>query len=705
MPDSSDESYHDGVGLMQNDASDRESSVSESGTEAGHDPGQGFLDVEASEEGNSDSDDSSESDSEDASILGEFRRKSPRVFFPEFRRLPIELRHRIWQYFCPDLGPSPRVFSFQVLPNPRQDTIWESTPLENQIAAVDAMLRVHHESRDIALKAFPDTLAIREGRRSIRFNKERDVVHLNGIKRVWDHNLKVPGFSEKIVNLAMDGANLDANELRLLLAFPNLKNLFDFQWHNDRRIPHRLRWCASDLVHNYELQQLRKDVDVGEDLHFVYCWPDLTQPPQREFALKRKLSKDEIWIDLFTELFDMVEEGSLYLKPDEAERLEEVSYWPMQCFGWDAADRFDAFRAKHGAVKAENPAADGSEDDKGDESEDDSEENSDDSSDQNEYESDGIDDGSIHEESVDEDEDDLLIDTQQASDDEEGGGDVSDYGGFSPLADEDSTLFDGNGPINPAAHWSSPEPGSGEDEQPRRGRRRRQVASSDEDEESAEEEEAEDSRRSTNRRGPMVISDDENEEDEEQPSQPSSRRGRVVLLDDEDDDEEAEAEKPAKPVGRRARVLPSDDDDEDDDEGGADIANKEETREGSNSEDEDVGAKKPLSLAEKLARNRRDNPVSEEESSSESSEEEEEEEEEAAPPKTMSLAQKLMTHRRRNPIASESEDEPEGSVVGSEDDDLEDEEDEDEEDDEHGMFMNLADEGESGDEEGDEDGY
>ncbi|KAI3542604.1 hypothetical protein CSPX01_06809 [Colletotrichum filicis] len=701
MPDSSDESGPDGVGLMQNDASDRESSDSESGTEAGDAPGQGFLDVEASEEGNSDSDDSSESDSEDASILGEYRRKAPRVFFPEFRRLPIELRHRIWQYFCPDLDPSPRVFSFQVLPNPRQDTIWESTTLENQIAAVDAMLRVHHESRDIALKAFPDTLAIREGRRIVRFNKERDVVHLNGVKRVWDHNLKVPGFSENIMNMAMDGSNLDANELRLLLAFPNLKNLFDFQWHNDRRIPHRLRWCASDLIHNYEIQQLRRNVDIGEDLHFVYCWPDLTQPQNRDFALKKNLSKNEIWIDLFTELFDMVEEGSLHLKSGEAERLEEVSYWPMQCFGWDAADRFDAFRAKHGVADGDKPAADGSEDDKEEESGDDSEEDSDDSSDQNEYESEGIDDGSIHEESVDEDEDDLLIDTQQASDDEEGGGGVSDYGGFSPLADEDSTLFDGNCPRNSAAHWSSPEPESGEDNQPRGGRRRRRTASSDEDEESGEEEEAEDSGRSTSRRGPVAISDDEDEGDEEQPSQPTSRRGRVVLSDDEDDDEEEAAEKPAKPTGRRARVLPSDDEDEDDDEGGADIANKE-TREASDAENEEEGAKKPLSLAEKLARNRRDNPVSEDE---EESGEESSEEEEEAQPKTMSLAQKLMTHRRRNPIASESEDEPEGSIVGSEDDDLEDEEDEDDEDDENGMFMNLADEGESGDEEGDEDEY
>ncbi|KAK1529641.1 hypothetical protein CPAR01_11953 [Colletotrichum paranaense] len=701
MPDSSDDSGPDGVGLMQNDASDRESSDSESGTEAGDAPGQGFLDVEASEEGNSDSDDSSESDSEDASILGEYRRKAPRVFFPEFRRLPIELRHRIWQYFCPDLDPSPRVFSFQVLPNPRQDTIWESTTLENQIAAVDAMLRVHHESRDIALKAFPDTLAIREGRRIVRFNKERDVVHLNGVKRVWDHNLKVLGFSENIMNMAMDGSNLDANELRLLLAFPNLKNLFDFQWHNDRRIPHRLRWCASDLIHNYEIQQLRRNVDIGEDLHFVYCWPDLTQPQNREFALKKNLSKDEIWIDLFTELFDMVEEGSLHLKSGEAERLEGVSYWPMQCFGWDAADRFDAFRAKHGVADGDKPAADGSEDDKEEESGDDSEEDSDDSSDQNEYESEGIDDGSIHEESVDEDEDDLLIDTQQASDDEEGGGGVSDYGGFSPLADEDSTLFDGNGPRNPAAHWSSPEPESGEDNQPRGGRRRRRTAPSDEDEESGEEEEAEDSGRSTSRRGPVAISDDEDEGDEEQPSQPTSRRGRVVLSDDEDDDEEEAAEKPAKPTGRRARVLPSDDDDEDDDEGGADIANKD-AREASDAENEEEGARKPLSLAEKLARNRRDNPVSEDE---EESGEESSEEEEEAQPKTMSLAQKLMTHRRRNPIASESEDEPEGSIVGSEDDDLEDEEDEDDEDDENGMFMNLADEGESGDEEGDEDEY
>ncbi|GKT80500.1 hypothetical protein ColTof4_12923 [Colletotrichum tofieldiae] len=685
MPDSSDESGPEGVGLVQNDASDSESSGSDSGSENGT-SGIGFLDVEASESGNSDSDNSSDSDSDDESILGGSRRHAPRAFFPEFRRLPIELRHRIWQFFCPDLALLPRVISFQMVCSPKQDSIWESATLENQIAAANAMLAVHRESRELALKAFPDTLAIREGRRIVRFHKQRDVVHLNGQKKSWEHNINVPGFSENVVNLALHTSELDPRELRLFLAFPNLKNVFDFAWHSDRRIPHRLRWCASDKIHRYEIEQLQKNVHSGEDLHFIYCWPNVEE--HREFAQKQA-GLTELCEAAMTEIAEIREEDPDFMEDGDVARLGEIDYWKITCFGWDAADRFEAFLAKHGVADGDMPATDGSDDNDEGGSND-----SDDSSDQNEYESDGIDDATIDGESGDEDEDDLLIDTRQESDDNDEEGGASDFGGFSPLMDEDGgMMIDGSGPM---AHFSSPEPESGDD-RPRLGSRRaRQVASSEDDEESGEDE-VEEPARGTSRRGPVVLSDDEDgEEDGEKPSHGTSRRGRVVLSDDED--EEVEATKPARPSGRRARVLLSDDEDEDEDEGGADVGIVE-RKGGSDDEDEQASTKKPLSLAEKLAHNRRENPLSDEE---ESEEDESSEEEEPAPPKKMSLAQQLMTHRKRNPIVSESEGGSEGSVV-DDDEDLDEDQDE-EEDDENGMFMSMADEGES-DEERDEEEY
>ncbi|KAJ0164396.1 hypothetical protein CTA2_1091 [Colletotrichum tanaceti] len=708
MPDSSDESGpDDGVGLVQNDASDSESesSGSDSGSENANvnANGTGFLDVEASESGDSDSDDSSDSDSDDESILGEGRRRGPRAFFPEFRKLPIELRHRIWQFFCPDLAPLPRVLSFQMVCSPKQDSIWESATLENQIAAASAMLAVHRESRELALKAFPDTLAIREGRRLVRFHKQRDVVHLNGQKKTWEHNISVPGFSENVVNVALDTSELDPRQMRLFLAFPDLKNVFDFAWHNDRRIPHRLRWCASDRVHRYELEQLQKNGHSGEDLHFVYCWPDVDN--HREFAEKHA-GLAEVYEAAMTEIAEIREEDPDFMDDEDVARLGEIDYWQLTCFGWDAADRFEAWLAKHGVVDGDMPApaADGS-DDSDDKDGSEGSHESDDSSDQNEYESDGIDDATIDGESGDEeeDDDDLLIDQRRESDDEDDGG-ASEFGGFSPPRDEDGGMLIDGSP--PAAHFSSPEPVSGEDRS-QTGRRRARQAASSSGEESGEEE-AGDSRRGASRRGPIILSDDEDEEEvEERPSQSTSRRGRVVLSDDDEDDgEETQGAKTARPAGRRARVLPSDDEDEDEDEGGADVGNAEIPNGPGDFDDDDddneVGTnKKPLSLAEKLARNRRENPVSdaEEESEEESSEEEPAA---AAPPKKMSLAQQLMTHRKRNPVVSESEGESEGTVVDEDED--EDEEDEDEEDDENGMFMNMAEEGED-DDEGDEDDY
>ncbi|TEA15701.1 hypothetical protein C8034_v002213 [Colletotrichum sidae] len=662
MADSSDVSAIEGAGLLQNDASDSENSV-DSGSESGSDDigtANGLLDIEASESGESDTEsdeDSSDSDSDDASILGgggSGRRRGPRQVFTQFKKLPIELRHRIWHFFCPDLDihHSPRVLSFQFLCNPKQDVVWEGTVLENQIRAVDVMLAVHHESREIALRAFPDTLVIRQGRRIIHFNKHRDVVQINGFRRPWTHNSSIKGFSENIHNVALEVAHDELIEeaFALLKNLPNLKNVYPIERHNKRRIPHRLRWCASDQIHRYEILQFQKEFNVGEDLHFIYCWPDYQR--HREFAEAYvSMNIDEVWdcAAVSAELHDAMQD-----------LFARLRFGRMVCFGWDAADTFDNFLAKHG---------DDGDDDSSSDDDDDSAGASDDT-DVNEYESDGIDDATIDDESVDGEDLEIAND----SEDEEDGG-ASEFAGFSPLRDEDGSM------LADAAHFSSPEPEESEEgDAPRRGARNTIVLSEDE-------EESQESGRGGARR--VVLSDDEDEEEEEEPSQTTKRSRRVVLSDDEEDEGE-ETSRPPRGSGRRARVLPSDDE-EDDDEGGA-VVNRTETRDDS---DTDGGAdtKKPLSLAEKLERNRRQNPVSEEEES----EEEESNAEEEGEPVRMSLAQRLLAHRRQNPLESESEGDSEGSI----DEDDEEDEEEDEEDDDNGMFMNMADEGET-DEEQDE---
>lgn len=673
MPDSSEESTAEGVGLLQNDASDSDSdsetmssgSDSEDGSVKG--TGDGFLDVEASESGDSDSDD--DSDSDEASILGGGRSsRGPRAYFPHFKKLPIEMRHRIWEFFCPDLHHSPRVFTFQMLPNPKQSSIWESSTLENQIAHVNAMLGVHRESRAFALKAFPDALAIRQGRRTVRFNKQRDVVLINSHSRTWNHNASVPGFSEHVLNLAL---NVEIDEeprsLQILAAFPNLVNFYTLNWHNEGRTPGSLRWCASDKTLRYEIQHLQRDFRIGEDMHFIYCWPDLVN--HRDFAEEHASAAHDAEVALGILAQEAAESMDFAMEDEDVKRISKINFWRMTCFGWGAADRFPAFLAKYRGLDPDVP----SEDDERSSDDDDE-----DDSDHDEYESDGIDDRPLDEQSLDEEDD--LLDTRLESEDEEDGG-ASDFGGFSPLRGEVGDL--------PAAGFSSPEPESDGGDRRRRGIRRAVVDSEDED----EDDEIEEVTRGSSSRAPVVLSDDE---DEEKPSQGTSRRRRVVVSDDED--EEEEDPKPARPAGRRARVLPSDDEDEDEDEdeGGAGVSGVETKDDDS----DDEPARKPLSLAEKLQRNRRQDPISDEEGSEGSSEEESSEEE--APPKRVSLAQKLMAHRRRNPIESEEED-SEGSIV---DDDDEEDEDEDEDEDERGMFMSMADEGESDDEEDeDEDQY
>ncbi|KAI6086622.1 hypothetical protein F4821DRAFT_238174 [Hypoxylon rubiginosum] len=104
------------------------------------------------------------------------RSSSKQYSFPQFCRLPIELRRMIWQHFCPDLSrKTARIIDLELIRTaPITHTIFEGAGVADQTQALRAVLATHRESRYMALEFFPDTYWIREGRGLLRINEDRD---------------------------------------------------------------------------------------------------------------------------------------------------------------------------------------------------------------------------------------------------------------------------------------------------------------------------------------------------------------------------------------------------------------------------------------------------------------------------------------------------------------------------------------------------
>ncbi|KAI1770516.1 hypothetical protein F4818DRAFT_258419 [Hypoxylon cercidicola] len=96
--------------------------------------------------------------------------------FPQFRRLPIELRTIIWKHFCSDLSRKRgRIIYLELVRvAPITHIILETKGLDEQTRALRAVMSTHQESRQLGLEFFPDTHQIRDGKGEIRHNSDRD---------------------------------------------------------------------------------------------------------------------------------------------------------------------------------------------------------------------------------------------------------------------------------------------------------------------------------------------------------------------------------------------------------------------------------------------------------------------------------------------------------------------------------------------------
>ncbi|MBE3047629.1 hypothetical protein IMZ48_34970 [Candidatus Bathyarchaeota archaeon] len=188
--------------------------------------------------------------------------------FP-FLDLPAELQLNVWRHFCPELAAEPYLLGF--IFNISTGEIFEGDALARTTAASRALLAINQELRKIALKALPDTLAIRGGTGLVRFRRQRDVVILVDVSKDFGYNEpdppwpNVPGFFDSVVNLLMPHYLYASRYLDLYCALPNLKVVYHL-CNPAQYSPEELAWCFSDSTN--------RSMSLNMPATTVY-WPDL----------------------------------------------------------------------------------------------------------------------------------------------------------------------------------------------------------------------------------------------------------------------------------------------------------------------------------------------------------------------------------------------------------------------------------------------
>lgn len=506
------------------------------------DDGDGLLDVEAAE-----SDGEQDSEAEESEI----------VPFPQFLRLPLELRIRIWEMFCPDLTCNARILEFDVSPcsaayahapgRPKSLrnclTPKEGITLEGQTLPLRDLLAVHSESRALALKAFPETLSMDVTPDSIvSFNSDKDVVLIKG-HRGPERKYDFPEFGHKVKQLAVVMDNFDKSKFPSLLRhFPNLKRVFFLGADSDFK-RRDLQWTGSEYLHSYQLTSHEDLSGFRQNVDEMFFWPNVDERPD----------------------WSKIEVPRLHLKFVQEEVIQAVEerglehYLMVSFDAWNIVPRYKEPKQAPGnwqsAFSDLDPLTSESDSESGSASEPPSDH----------YESDGIDDNEIVEE--DESSEDELVPNAISP------GSLNGYG-----ARDDN--------LGTAAPFSSIEPESADEDGdnkddgglPSRGRKRR------------------------------VISDSEDEEDG--PAAPPAKRSRTARVAlDSDDEEEGPSHQARGTRGAPAVISDSETD------GGGDGAKTtgravaEDSSEEGESEEDAPPAR--MTLAERLQQFRDENPVPE----------------------------------------------------------------------------------------------
>ncbi|RYP14115.1 hypothetical protein DL767_010423 [Monosporascus sp. MG133] len=559
-----------------------------------------LLDLEAFESGDEYDDDGMSTESHDGY----------HVFFPQFCRLPIELRQRVWELFDPDLRAPVRIFVVQSLGS----KLWPSATLFQQTEPARTILEVHRESRQLALKFYPDKLPIMNRHSSLRYHKARDIIALSFIPQVLEWGSGSWGaIADDLKDVERLAFEIDPDSIGLhrfqLLPFHHFKSLKTVYtcWDGEQLQSRNLRWCVSDSVRTFHLKTEEEDIDLGEDYEMIYCWPDLEN--HLEYAEK------EVPEGLRLGRFADKGEGS------------GIEICPMVVFqSFYGIQRYHDLRER--ALAGENAKWDS-----------DSESDSD-PSEEDEYESEGIDDATLDgSDGADDDDDGLVVhDTFEESDDEND----TEISGFSRQSDGVVPVDDGAVPVDDdelAARFSSLEPNSPRDRNPdhsdsddqpvrKNTRTKRRFVSSDSEDEVADGDELARPFSILEPNLPRDRNPDHSDSDDQPIRKNNRMRRRVVSSDSEDES----ADEPPRKVAKRSRhdsrrsgrAVLSDSDEEDTDtksgDRGSSDSDASPSEDSEEESDREQGNREPISLAERLRLYRSCIPVRRESTESDSDE-------------------------------------------------------------------------------------
>ncbi|KAI1820364.1 hypothetical protein F4861DRAFT_523270 [Xylaria intraflava] len=626
--DSEDQDFLGGAGFLN----ERDSDASDSDRE-----GNALIDLEAAESGDDDNDADDDADDIEDQYYDDDDDdeddEKKQYFFPQFSRLPLEIRTMIWEAVDPYLLSEARVFNFVLDGNFRKlqpIKMIESGNLSFQTAPARALLATNQESRRIALKHYPDVVPFRDCASDLRFRASTDIVHLGSVP-----DLQVAlGFTHYARSIRYLALNTDPVSFPFSWGSehppawsPNLKALFYCLSPMDLRGRH-LDWAVAESSKKFILEIKEEHYDPFKEM---YCWPDVTR--HKSFA-------DSVSADYLA--------GFPELPP-----VPSVPTWPMALFNYDDFRLYRQLKRKYGSGASQ-----------------------DDGSDESEYSSlsdlpssssesdngflDGFivpDDGvmSGFEESSGEEIDGFDSDSGESSLPDEGhsqSGQNSYNFGLSLHSEsthddeaEGNDLPDVTSDIPELLEDHVSEASSDEEqsyiEKAHRRLKRRIISSDDEggDGDGARSEAKSGSR--LKKRSRVILSDDEDNDDDDdgggggavselESSRRTQKRKRVILSDDDDNDNKGDGtgseEADYSPVKKRARVLPSDQEDTKDD-GEQPETDEEESEEQDDDEEGGPAFSKPVSLQARLRQFRSEIPSSPEEESLNSAEEDEEDEE------------------------------------------------------------------------------
>ncbi|KAF2967461.1 hypothetical protein GQX73_g6084 [Xylaria multiplex] len=596
-----------------------DSPVEQDSDESETDQGNGFLDMEAEE---SDGYDEDEDEDENHDEDHDHSDHGSHVSFPQFSRLPPELRVMIWEAVDPYLKSKGRVLEFSPINMGDFDyQLFESLTLSQQTAPARMLLATNKESRRIALQHYPDTIRLHGELFDVRFNGSQDIILLReaGLSEIA---FGLEDWSDKIKYLALDhnicgwsdplSPNDDLGYEEALKTLKAVFYCFDVA-DLDSVGRRKLDWSVSESSKQFYIDTYEESPGLGEDYETLYCWPDTT---------------------LHADFVDRVgEDYMLGFPPLPA--IYGIPTWPMVQYSFESGlDKYHRVKRRYERnIGREAGSASPHESSEGEsfyESEPDDYARDDfvvDTSSEGEESSEDEDEG-VHIDGPHDDYDDLSG--------EDGGEDgvqlAQDYvfNGFSPLQEESSddeptenlpntvlVVRDLESPDDDLSNASSHE------EQPRTiaqtGRRKRHIVSSD------DEDDGEDGG------GPIV-----------ETSSRAKKRARAILSDSEDGEGGGEngtrsATEGSSRLKKRVRTVlsdsegeederpgpPDDEMDEDEDEDDED----DEATEGADDESEEESrVSKPMSLLARLRQFRSDVPIPPEGEFSDSGEEFEEEE-------------------------------------------------------------------------------